>query len=47
MWHKGSYFGDDKYGDTSSVKASKRMMEAAGVKYTSYEKSGKEIKIKL
>ena len=40
-------YGDDKYGDTSSVKASKRMMEAAGVKYTSYEKSGKEIKIKL
>lgn len=38
---------DDKYGDTSSVKASKRMMAAAGVEYIPYEKSGKEIKIKL
>ena len=40
-------YGDDKYGDTSSVKASKRMMAAAGVEYIPYEKSGKEIKIKL
>lgn len=40
-------YGNDKYGDTSSVKASKRMMAAAGVEYIPYEKSGKEIKIKL
>ena len=38
---------DDKYGDTSSVNASKRMIAAAGVEYIPYEKSGKEIKIKL
>ena len=40
-------YGDDKYGETSSVRASKRMMRAAGVEYIPYEKSGKEIKIKL
>ena len=40
-------YGDDKYGDTSAVKASKRMMAAAGVAYIPYEKSDKEIKIKL
>ena len=44
---KAVIYGDDKYGDTSAVKASKRMMEAAGVEYIPYKKSGKEIKIKL
>lgn len=40
-------YAEDKYSDTSSVRASKRMMEAAGVEYISYEKTDKEIKIKL
>ena len=38
---------DDKYADTDSVMASKKMFDAAGVKYRQYEKSNKEIKIKL
>ena len=40
-------YAEDKYGDTPAVRASKRMMEAAGVEYESYKKSDKEIKIKL
>lgn len=40
-------YAEDKYSDTSSVRASKRMMEAAGVEYIPYEKTDKEIKIKL
>lgn len=35
----------DKYADTPSVKAAKRMMAAAGVSYMKYEASGREIKI--
>ena len=38
---------DDKYADTDSVMASKKMFDAAGVKYRLYEKSNKEIKISL
>ena len=37
----------DKYSDTDSVKASKKMLTAAKVKITKYEPSGREIKIKL
>lgn len=40
-------YADDKYGDTSAVRASKRMMDAAGVEYIPYERTGKEIQIKL
>ena len=40
-------YGDDKYGDTSAVKASKRMMKAAGVEFIPYTKSGKKIEIEL
>ena len=37
----------DKYADTSSVRASKRMMEAAGVTYTQYVPSGKHLDIEV
>lgn len=37
----------DKYADTPSVVASKRMFHAAGVKYTKYESTGREISITL
>ena len=37
----------DKYADTDSVKASKRMMQSAGVTYRPYEKSGKNIDLEL
>lgn len=40
-------YADDKYGDTSSVRASKRMLAAAGVEYRPYNASEKEIMIKL
>ena len=37
----------DKYGDTESVIASKRMLDAAGVVYTFYKPTGREIQLKL
>ena len=37
----------DKYADTPSVMASKRMMDAAGVRYYQYHRTGREIKIVL
>lgn len=37
----------DKYADTPSVIASKRMMDAAGVVYRRYDASGREVKIEL
>lgn len=37
----------DKYGETDSVKASKRMLDAAGVKYTYYEPSGRKIELNV
>ncbi|MBR3174018.1 MAG: dCMP deaminase family protein [Eubacterium sp.] len=40
-------FDDNKYEDTSSVKASKRMFEASGVEVVQYSRSNEEIKIKL
>ena len=40
------YF-DDKYADTSAVKASKRMMDAAGVRYYQHNRTGRTITIEL
>ena len=40
-------YWDDKYAETPSVKASKRMLTSAGVKYTPYEGSGRIITIEL
>lgn len=37
----------DKYAETDSVKASKRMMNSAGVIYRPYKKSGKNIDLEL
>ena len=37
----------DKYADTEEVKASKRMMDAAGVKYVRYQFSGRNIEISV
>ena len=37
----------DKYADTDSTRASKRMLEAAGVKLRLYEPANKEIKLKI
>lgn len=37
----------DKYADTDSVRASKRMLRASGVKIRHYEASGRELNIKL
>ena len=38
---------NDKYRDTPSVIASKKMLEAAGVSFREYEKTGREISIGL
>lgn len=38
---------EDKYADTDIVKASKKMFDAAGVKYTPYKKCGRSIEIDL
>ncbi len=40
-------YDDNKYDGTPSVIASKKMFDAAGVKYIHYESSGREIKITL
>ncbi len=40
-------YGDDKYADTDSVKASKRMFDAAGVKYRQYIPTGNEKTLKF
>lgn len=37
----------DKYADSFSTLAAKRMFESAGIKMTAYKESGKEINIKL
>lgn len=40
-------YAEDKYGNTPAVRASKRMLNAAGVRYYQYEKSGREIRIQV
>ncbi len=40
-------YKEDKYEDTVGVKASKRMLEAAGVKYTLYKQTGRDIEFSL
>ena len=40
-------YDDDKYKDTPSVMASKRMMDAAGVRYYRYKRTGREVYIRL
>lgn len=38
---------EDKYGDTDSIVAAKKMMDMAGVSYRQYISGGKEIKLSL
>ena len=38
-------YKDDKYAGTPSIKASKRMLNAAGVRYYEYEPTGQKIEI--
>ena len=40
-------YDSDKYADTDSVVASKRMLDAAGVHYRPYQKSGRRITLDL
>ena len=40
-------YSDDKYGNTPSVRASRRMFDAAGVTYRKYTKTGRRIIIEL
>jgi dCMP deaminase len=40
-------YDSDKYGQTPSVIASKRMLDAAGVSYRKYIPSGREVSISL
>lgn len=40
-------YDSDKYADTPATIASKRMMDAAGVTYRKYERTGREIKFTL
>ena len=44
---KTMVFREDKYADTPSVRASKRMLDAAGVRYYQYQTSGRNIAITL
>ena len=37
----------DKYADTTGVKASKRMMDAAGVRYHQYHRTGRKIEFEI
>lgn len=40
-------FGSDKYKETSSVQASKRMLNAAGVRYYQYQPTGRKIEVEV
>lgn len=40
-------YDSDKYADTPSVIASKRMLDAAGVRYYKYSRTGREVTIKV
>ncbi|MCF0143203.1 MAG: dCMP deaminase family protein [Parasporobacterium sp.] len=40
-------YADDKYAETNGVKASKRMLTAAGVKFMPYDYSGRKVELSL
>ncbi|MDR2889330.1 MAG: dCMP deaminase family protein [Lachnospiraceae bacterium] len=40
-------YDSDKYADTDAVIASKRMLDAAGVRYYRYERTGRRIELEL
>ena len=43
----GSVYHSDKYNGTDTNLAAKRMFDAAGVKYTQYKETGRNISISL
>lgn len=40
-------YDSDKYADTPSIKASKMLLDAAGVKYIKYERSGRKVEFEI
>ena len=40
-------YGEDKYAETPAVRASKRMLNAAGVRYYQYQPTGRKIEIEV
>lgn len=44
---KNIIYKSDKYNDSPSVRASKRMLNAAGVRYYKYEETGRKIEIEV
>ena len=40
-------YREDKYADTPELRASRRMLDAAGVRYYQYQETGREIHLKL
>ena len=40
-------YDSDKYGATPSVRASKRMLDSAGVRYYQYNQTGRKIEVSL
>ena len=40
-------YKDDKYADTAATRASKRMLDAAGVRYYQYTRTGRKIELEL
>ena len=40
-------YGQDKYADTPAVRASKRMLNAAGVRYYQYQPTGRKITLEV
>ena len=40
-------YDSDKYADTPATKASKKMMDAAGVRYRQYERTGRKIEFTI
>lgn len=40
-------FKDDKYHDTDATRASRRMLDAAGVRYYQYQPSGRQVTLEL
>ena len=40
-------YANDKYADTPSVRASKRMLTAAGVEFIAYEPTGRKVELNL
>ncbi|MDE6929985.1 MAG: cytidine deaminase, partial [Lachnospiraceae bacterium] len=40
-------YASDKYAETPAVKASKRMLNAAGVRYYQYQPTGRKIEIRV